>query len=215
MLRRPTGGGGPVRTMFRNDADAYNQAHTTYLLRNRPLNLVILDRDGAVNQALPHHVRSPEEWQPIPGSLDAVARLGRAGYRVVVATHQPGIRRRYFTFEDLNRIHERMHRRLADYGGTIDAVFVCLCLRSHACECAKPRPSILHEISDRLRVPFDGVPCIGGTPAVLEAARGSGARPMLLRTGRSEAAARDGATPDGIEVHNDLASAVDTLLAED
>ena len=177
------------------------------------MNLVILDRDGTLNQALPHHVRSPEEWQPIPASLDAVAHLGRAGYRVVVATHQPGIRRRYLTFEDLNRIHERMHRRLADHGGTIDAVFVCLCLRSHACECFKPRPSILHEIADRLRVPLDGVPCIGGTPDVIEAARGSGARPMLLRTGRSEMAARDGAYPDDVEVHDDLASAVDTLLA--
>ena len=177
------------------------------------MKLVILDRDGVINQALPHHVRSAEEWQPIPGSLDAVARLGRSGYRVVVATHQPGIRRRHFTFEDLNRIHERMHRRLADYGGSIEAVFVCLCLRSHACECFKPRPSLLHEIADRLHVPLDGVPCIGGTPDVLEAARGAGARPMLLRTGRSEATARDRAYPDGIEVHDDLAAAVDTLLA--
>ena len=177
------------------------------------MNLVILDRDGCINQALPQQVRSPEDWQPIPGSLDAVARLGRAGYRVVVATHQPGIRRRHFTFEDLNRIHERMHRRLADYGGTIDAVFVCLCLRSHACECFSPRPSMLHEIADRLHVPLDGVPCIGGMPNFIEAARVAGARPMPLRTGRSEANARGRAYPDGIEVHDDLASAVDTLLS--
>ena len=177
------------------------------------MDLVILDRDGVVNEALAGHVRRAEEWQPIPGSLEAVARLGRAGYRVVVATSQPGIRRRYFTFEDLNRIHERMHRQIAEHGGAVEAVFVCLCLPSHTCECFTPRPSILHEIADRLHFSLDGVPCIGGRPDVVAAALGSGMRPMLLRTGRGGVAARDGAYPDGVEVHDDLASAVDTLLA--
>ena len=177
------------------------------------MNLVILDRDGVINEALPRHVRTAEDWQPIPGSLDAVARLSRAGYRVVVATNQPGIRRRYFTFEDLNRIHERMHRRLAEYGGTIDAVFICLCLPKHDCECFSPRPSMLHEIAERLHVSLDGVPCIGETPETLQAALAAGARPMLVRTGKGRATARGDICPEGIDVHDDLASAVDTLLA--
>ena len=177
------------------------------------MNLVIIDRDGVINEALPRHVRSVEDWRPIPGSLDAIARLSRAGYRVVVTTNQPGIRRRYFTFEDLNRIHEQMYRQLAEYGGTIDAIFICLCLPSYDCECFKPRPSMLHEIAERLHVSLDGVPCIGDTPRTLQTALAAGARPMLVRTGKGEAAVRGGACPDGVEVHDDLAAAVDTLLA--
>ena len=177
------------------------------------MNLVILDRDGVINEALPGHVRAVEDWQPIPGSLDAIARLNRVGCRVVVATNQPGIRRRHLTIEDLNRIHERLHHRLAEYGGAIDAIFVCLCLPRHDCECFRPRPSMLHEIAERLHTSLAGVPCIGDTPKVLAAALEAGARPMLVRTGRGEATLRGGACPEGIEVHDDLASAVDVLLA--
>lgn len=177
------------------------------------MSLVILDRDGVVNEALPGHVRSPDDWRPISGSLDAVARLGRAGFRVVVATNQPGIRRRHLTIEDLNRIHERMHRRLAEFGGTIDAVFVCLCLPRHVCECFKPRPSMLHEIAERLHVSLRGVPCIGGTPKFLETALASEARTIRVRTGTAKAAAQGVARLDEIEMHDDLAAAVDALLA--
>ena len=178
------------------------------------MDLVILDRDGVINENLPRHVRSPEDWKPIPGSLDAIARLNRAGRRVVVATNQSGIRRRYFTFEDLNRIHGEMHRRLAEYGGTIDAVFICPCHPNDGCECFKPRPGMLHEIAERLHVTLGGVPFIGDASRDVEAAVAVGARPMLVRTGQGEATLRAGACPEGIEVCDDLASAVDTLLAE-
>ena len=176
------------------------------------MKLVILDPDGVINEALPGHVRSADDWRPIPGSLDAVARLGRAGYRVVAATRQPGIRRRHLTFEDLNRIHELMHRRLAEYGGTIDAVFTCLCLPRHECECFKPRPSVLHEIAERLHVSLDGVPCVSAAPEMLETALAAGARPMRVRTARGKATANTGT--EAIEDHDDLAAMVDALLAE-
>ena len=178
------------------------------------MNLVILDRDGVINDALPGHVRSADDWRPISGSLDAVARLGRAGYRVVVATRQPGIRRRHLTFEDLNRIHELMHRRLAEYGGTIDAVFTCLCLRRHGCECFSPRTSMLHEIAERLHVSLADVPCVAGTPEFLRTALAARARSMLVRTGKGTTAAGNGADRDTLEVHDGLAEVVDTLLAE-
>ena len=178
------------------------------------MNLVILDRDGVINEALPGHVRSADDWRPISGSLDAIARLERAGYRVVVATRQPGIRRRHLTFEDLNRIHELMHRRLAEYGGTVDAVFTCLCLRRHDCECFRPRPSMLHEIAERLHVSLGNVPCVGGTPEFLETALAAGARSILVRTGKGKATEDDGAGRGAIEVHDDLAAVVDALLAE-
>ena len=177
------------------------------------MSLVILDRDGVINEARLGQVRSVEDWQPIPGSLDAVARLGVAGYRVVVATRQPGIRRRHLTIEDLNRIHERMHRRIAEYGGAVDAVFICLCVGKHGCKCFSPRPSMLHEIAERLHVSLAGVPCIGGTPEALEPALAAGARAMLVRSGKGPTTRCGSTGPGGIEVHEDLAAAVDTLLA--
>ena len=177
------------------------------------MSLVILGRDGVINEALPDSVRCADDWRPISGSLDAIARLSRAGYRVVVATRQPGIRRRHLTVEDLNRVHELMHRQLAEYGGTIDAVFVCLCLPRYDCECFKPRASMLHEIAERLHVTLRGVPCVGGTPQFLEAAIAAGARPMLVRTGKSRTTVRDGIACEDVEIHDDFAAVVDALLA--
>ena len=178
-----------------------------------PLNLVILDRDGVINEAVADGVRCVPDWKPIPGSLDAIGWLCRAGYRVVVATVQPGIRRRHLTFDDLNRIHEQMHRRLAEYGGSIDAVFTCLCLPRQRCECFKPHPSVLHEIAERLRVSLAGVPCIAATATILEAAAAAGARPIRIRSRKGRTTGRGDAYPDGVEMHDDLASAVDALLA--
>ena len=176
------------------------------------MSLVILERDGVINEALPGHVRCAEQWQPIAGSLDAIARLGRAGRRVVVATRQPGIRRRHLTIEDLNRIHELMHRRLAEYGGAIDAVFVCLCLPGHVCECFAPGQGMLHEIAERLRVSLDDVPCVGASPELLDTALAAGARPMRVRTARGGPAMRGGLDRDEFESHDNLAAAVDALL---
>ncbi len=177
------------------------------------MSLVVLERDGVINEALPGHVRRAEEWRPIAGSLDAIARLGRAGHRVVVATRQPGIRRRHLTIEDLNRTHELMHRRLAEYGGAIDAVFVCLCLPGQVCECFAPSPDMLREIAERLRVSLDDVPCVGVSPEFLDAALVAGARPVGVRTARGRSAMRDGPDRDELESHDSLAAAVDALLA--
>ena len=175
--------------------------------------LVILERDGVINEALPGHVRSTGEWLPIAGSLDAIARLGRAGCRVVVATRQPGVRRRHLTIEDITRIHELMYRRLAEYGGTVDAVFICLCLPRHHCECFKPHPGILHAIADRMHVAPDGVPYITARPGDLASALAANARPMLIRAGDGPASPREAPIPGEIDVHPDLASVVDALLA--
>ena len=180
--------------------------------RSGLLNLVILERDGVINEALPDGVRSVQDWRPISGSLDAIARLDRTGCRVVVTTSQPGIRRRHLTFEDLNRIHEQMGRRLAEYGGTVDAVFTCLCLPRQQCECFKPHPNALHEIAERLRVPLAGVPCIAAAAPMLDAAGAAGARPIRIRARQRPTGGRRLAFPEGIEMHDDLASAVDELL---
>jgi D-glycero-D-manno-heptose 1,7-bisphosphate phosphatase len=173
---------------------------------------VILDRDGVINQDQGEYVRSPEQWCPIPGSLEAIAHLNRAGFRVVVATNQAGIRKRLYTVEDLAAIHARMHRQICEAGGLVEAVFFCACLPREGCECFKPRPGMLLDIAARLRIRLEGVPFVGDKRSDVEAARAVGARPILVRTGHGEATlAQDGESMEGVEVYADLAEAAMVL----
>ncbi len=177
------------------------------------MKLVILDRDGVINHDSGAFVRTPEEWQPIPGGLDAIARLSRAGWRVVVATNQSGLRRRLFDIETLNRIHDKMHRQLAEVGGRVEAIFICPCLPTDDCDCFKPSPGMLHQISERLHAPLENVPFIGDKLGDLDAARAAGARPWLVRTGYGIRTLVEAESLKDVEVHDDLAAAVDALLA--
>lgn len=176
--------------------------------------LVILDRDGVINEDSDAFIRSPDAWVPLPGSLDAIARLNRAGWRVVIATNQSGLRRKLFDIETLNRIHDKMNRQLAEVGARVDAIFICPCLDRERCTCRKPAPGMLHEIGERLRTPLDAVPYVGDKPTDLQAARAAGAQPWLVRTGRG-AQTEAGVTlgPDA-RVFDDLAAAADALLGE-
>jgi len=177
------------------------------------MELVILDRDGVINQDSARHIRSPEEWIPIPGSLDAIARLNRAGFRVVVATNQSGLARRLFDIETLIRIHETMQRQLAEIGGHVDAIFVCPCHPKDNCDCFKPNPGMLLDISERLRMPLDNVPYIGDKLIDVQAARAAGARPFLVKTGNGKKTLRSKQNLDDVEVFEDLAEAADALIA--
>jgi len=175
--------------------------------------LVILDRDGVVNEDSDAYIKSPAEWVPVPGSPEAIARLTRAGWRVVVATNQSGIARGLFDLETLHRIHARMHRVVAEAGGRIEAVFFCPHGPADRCRCRKPAPGLFEEIAARLGTTLEGVPAIGDSARDLEAARAAGARPVLVRTGkgrRTEAAG--GPALEGVPVFDDLAAAVDALL---
>ena len=176
------------------------------------MELVILDRDGVINQDSPRHIRSPEEWIPIPGSLDAIARLNRAGFRVVVATNQSGLARKLFDIETLNRIHETMQRQLAEVGGHVDAIFICPCHPKDNCDCFKPNPGMLLDISERLRTPLDNVPFIGDKLIDIEAARAAGARPFLVKTGKGKKTLESKQKLDDVEVFDDLAQAADALI---
>src|SRR5690606_15356620 len=125
------------------------------------MRLVILDRDGVINEDSDAYIKSPDEWIPIPGSLEAIARLNRAEYRVVVASNQSGLARGLFDADTLSRIHEKMHRALADVGGAVDAVFFCPHGPDDECDCRKPRPGLLQDIARRLNVSLRGVPAVG------------------------------------------------------
>jgi D-glycero-D-manno-heptose 1,7-bisphosphate phosphatase len=181
--------------------------------QTRAVKLIVLDRDGVINRDSDQFIKSPDEWRPIPGSLEAIARLNHAGFRVVVATNQSGIGRGLFDMATLNRIHEKMHKALALAGGRIDALFYCPHTADSDCECRKPKIGMMREIGARFGVEMIGVPCIGDSVRDLEAAEGVGAQPMLVLTGKGEKTLRAGNFPKNTVIFPDLAFAASALLA--
>jgi len=181
----------------------------------RTARLVILDRDGVINHDSDQFIKSPEEWRPIPGSLEAIARLTHAGFRVAVCTNQSGIGRGLFDMATLNAIHDKMHRALLQVGGRIDAVFFCPHTADARCECRKPRPAMMIEAGRRFGVDLATVPCIGDSLRDLQAADAAGAQPVLVLTGKGETTLRDGGFPKATMICPDLAFAVSALLGRD
>lgn len=181
----------------------------------RAAKLIVLDRDGVINYDSDLFIKTPEEWRPIPGSVEAIARLNHAGYRVVVATNQSGIGRGHFDMRMLNSIHEKMYKALAQAGGRLDAVFFCPHTADSKCECRKPKPGMLVEIGKRFSTELTGVPCIGDSLRDLQAAEAVGAQPMLVLTGKGEKTLRDGNFPKNTVIFPDLAFAVSAMLSGD
>ncbi len=176
--------------------------------------LVILDRDGVINHDSDEFIKSPEEWVPIAGSLEAIARLNQAGFRVVVVTNQSGLGHNLFDIESLNAIHAKMHRQLAELGGSLEAIFFCPHQPKDVCECRKPRPGMLNTLSHRLRITLHQVPAIGDAIRDVDAARAVGARPILVRTGAGEKTIQTEPNLGDVEVFSDLAAAAEALIAE-
>ncbi|MDQ2916411.1 MAG: D-glycero-beta-D-manno-heptose 1,7-bisphosphate 7-phosphatase [Casimicrobiaceae bacterium] len=176
------------------------------------MRLIVLDRDGVINHDSDQFVKSPDEWRPIPGSLEAIARLNHAGYRVAVATNQSGVGRGLLDFATLNAIHDKMHRALAQVGGRIDAIFYCPHTAESRCECRKPKAGMLLEIGIRFNVDMAGVPCVGDGLRDLQAADTVGAQPMLVLTGKGEKTLRDGGFPRNTVIFPDLAFVASALL---
>ncbi len=170
------------------------------------MKLVILDRDGTINEDSDQYIKSPSEWKPIPGSLEAIARLTQGGWRMVVATNQSGIARGLFDMATLNAIHAEMHRTVNQAGGRIDAIFFCPHAADSNCECRKPKPGLLREIASRMDVELEGVPMIGDSLRDVEAAAAVGAKPYLVLTGKGKKTREAGGLPQGTEVFADLAA---------
>jgi D-glycero-D-manno-heptose 1,7-bisphosphate phosphatase len=177
------------------------------------MGLIILDRDGVINRDSDEYIKSAEEWIPIPGSIEAIARLYHAGYRIVVATNQSGLARKLFSIDALNAIHRKMFRELGVHGAQIEAVLFCPHGPDDGCSCRKPQPGLLLEIGARLQVDLSGVPCVGDSYRDLVAAKAVGAAPILVRTGKGERTLRDHAKElNGVPVFGDLAAVADALL---
>ena len=176
------------------------------------MKLIILDRDGVINHDSDQFIKSPDEWKPLPGSLEAIARLNQAGYRVVVATNQSGVGRGLFDMPTLNAIHEKMHKACAQAGGRIDAVFFCPHAADAGCECRKPKSGMIAEIAERYSVDLSGVPSVGDSLRDLEASSRLGAQPILVLTGKGKKTQAKGGLPEGTLVYADLADFVTTLV---
>ncbi len=186
------------------------------------MKLVILDRDGTINEDRDDYVKSPEEWQPIPGALEAIARLNHNGWHTVVATNQSGIGRGLFDMATLNAMHLKMHQMLAVHGGRIDAVFFCPHASEDQCDCRKPRPGLFHQIGERFGLELDAVPVVGDTLRDLQAGVAAGCEPHLVRTGKAAPERMNDAQVaelvakvPGTRVHKDLDDFAEWLIARD
>ena len=177
------------------------------------MKLVILDRDGVINQDSDQFIKNTTEWKAIPGSLEAIAKLNQAGYRVVVASNQSGIGRGLLDMGALNAINDRMYRVLAQVGGRIDALFYCPHAAEANCDCRKPKPGMFIDIAQRFNVDLAGVPSVGDSLRDLQAAVTAGAQPMLVLTGKGAKTEAAGGLPDGTPVFADLAEAVRNIVA--
>lgn len=176
------------------------------------MKLVILDRDGVINQDSDNFIKSVDEFVTLPGSVEAIARLNQAGYRVAIATNQSGIARGYYNLDTLNAMHEKLRGELATYGGSIDMIAFCPHGPDDVCECRKPKSGMYQTIAKRFDTPLKGVPVIGDSLRDLQAAQAVDASPMLVKTGKGERTIAKGEGLDGIPVYDNLAAAVNALL---
>lgn len=176
------------------------------------MKLIILDRDGVINHDSPDFIKSPAEWIPIPGSLEAIARLNQAGYRVVVATNQSGVARGLFDITTLNAIHAKLHASAQLVGADIDAIFFCPHAAIDGCDCRKPKSGMFEEIGKRFKVNLKGVPTVGDSLRDLQAGFNRGCTPYLVLTGKGEKTQATGGLPPGTQVFPDLAAMVNAFL---
>lgn len=181
------------------------------------MKLVVLDRDGTINEDREDFVKSAEEWQALPGAIAAIARLVHAGWRVVVATNQSGLARGQFDMHTLNAMHAKLHKLLALQGARVDAIFYCPHLPEDACNCRKPQSGLFEQIRDRFHVDMRQVPTVGDSLRDLQAGARLGCPTHLVLTGKG-AVHRGRPLPDsfpaGTQVHEDLPAFADYLLAQ-
>ena len=186
-------------------------------MTQNPSKLIILDRDGVINEDRDDYVKSTSEWVPLPGSLEAIALLNKAGYKIALATNQSGISRGYFTIDELNAMHQKMAGLLKPIGGYIDSIFFCPHVDTDACNCRKPLPGLMIKIANRYnkietKQPLLGVPIVGDSLRDLQAGVALGATPYLVLTGKGKLTLKNGHLPAGTRVHENLLDFANALL---
>ncbi|MGH8447499.1 MAG: D-glycero-beta-D-manno-heptose 1,7-bisphosphate 7-phosphatase [Solimonas sp.] len=178
------------------------------------MKIVILDRDGVINEESPDYVKSVAEWRPIPGSLEAIAKLCQAGYRVFVATNQSGLGQGLFDYDAFSAMNDRLQQLLAELGGRVDGVFFAPDHPQRATANRKPGPGMLLDLAKRLGITLEQVPSVGDSLRDIEAARAAGAQPILVRTGNGrETEVRNAGKLAGVRIYDNLADFVFALLS--
>ncbi len=182
------------------------------------MKLIILDRDGVINKESELYIKAPDEWFPIPGSLNAIARLTAAGFNIVIATNQAGVGRKIFTLENLQQIHQTMIDAVAKAGGKIHQVYFCPHHPDDRCNCRKPKPGMFEQIAQdfNLDVTQLGVPFIGDSLRDIELGLATGCNMFLVTNpdsyGSETLTQLTATQKQQITIVPDLAAAVDRLL---
>ena len=179
------------------------------------MKLIILDRDGTINADSDDYIKTPQEWQPLPGALEAIAKLNHAGWHVVVATNQSGLGRGLFDIDSLNGMHAKMYKLLSAQGGRIDAVFYCPHTSEENCRCRKPASGLFEQIGERYSLELRNVPSVGDSLRDLQAGAAVGCEPHLVLTGKgAQFKGRElpATFPAATKVHDDLMAFADFLL---
>ena len=177
------------------------------------MKIIILDRDGVINHDSEEFVKSVDEWEPIPGSIEAIANLTQAGYKVVVCTNQSGIGRGLYSMEVLNDIHEKMHRLVEQEGGKISAIFLCPHKPDDNCSCRKPKPTMILEIIDRYNIDnVNNLMMVGDSNRDLESIAAAGGVPVLVKTGNGKKTFAQNKMPPNTLVFKNLFAVSEYLI---
>lgn len=177
------------------------------------MKLIVLDRDGVINETRDDVIKEPQEFIPIEGSLEAIARLSQNDYRVIVITNQSGIAHGLLTVDDVSKVHAHLQQLVVSLGGRIDAILFCPHAPDDDCSCRKPKPGMLHDLMQRLNVELNGVPLVGDSLRDLQTAMVVGATPVLVRTGHGVSTLDENKHLDGIDVYDSLADFVEQMFA--
>ena len=174
---------------------------------------IVLDRDGVINEDSDNYIRSECEWVPIPGSIDAIANLTHAGYRIAIVTNQSGLSRGYFDNGSLNEMHRKLFNLISLRGGNIEIILFCPHIPKDKCQCRKPSIGLLKQLEARIGILLVGLPFIGDSLTDIQTAKQVGMKPILVKTGKGlKTLASDQAELDGVEVYDDLQAASNKIL---
>jgi len=176
------------------------------------MKLVILDRDGVINQDSANYIKNENEWIPIPGSLESIAQLTQNNFKVIIVTNQSGISRGLYSIENLNQIHRKMHRLLADMGGRIDSIFICPHTDEDECECRKPKPGMLLEIEKVYGTSLQKVYGVGDSLRDLQAFDAIKMQPILVKTGNGQQVLKQKKYPKKTKVFKNLKDATQHII---
>ncbi|MEK9771672.1 MAG: D-glycero-beta-D-manno-heptose 1,7-bisphosphate 7-phosphatase [Nitrosomonadales bacterium] len=176
------------------------------------MKLIVLDRDGVINQDSANYIKSPNEWIPIPRSIEAISELTHNGFAVIIATNQSGIGRGLYSMDDVNQIHNKMHQLLSETRGRVDSIFICPHVDEDDCDCRKPKKGLLEQIEDRYQMNLKDCYGIGDSTRDLIAYHHAKMKPILVKTGNGISTFQEKKYPKGIKIFNDLYEAATFVI---